>query len=305
MPSVIILGATGRFGRAAAIAFADAGWRVTQTARHWPRATPDKITVTPTDPDALIRAVTGHDVIVNALNPPYPDWADQVPRITDAVIAAARATGATVLIPGNVYNYGSAMPALLNEDTPWHANTQKGAIRIRMERAYRDSGVRTIVLRAGDFLDTAQGGNWFDSHIAVKAWQGTLMYPGPRDAVHAWAWLPDMARAAVGLAERRADFAAFEEFGFAGYTLTGDALVELVQQVVGRPMRIRRMPWPLVRAMGLFSPLMREVTEMRYLWRVPHRVDGSKLSRTLPDLIQTAPADAITHALAAWKPQHG
>ncbi|MEO0504421.1 MAG: hypothetical protein AAFZ14_13925, partial [Pseudomonadota bacterium] len=62
------------------------------------------------------------------------------------------------------------------------------------------------------------------------------------------------------------------------------------------------MPWPMVRAMGLVSPLMREVVEMRYMWRVAHRVDGTRLSQVLPDLPRTPPAQAIAAALAARKP---
>ncbi len=41
-----------------------------------------------TDRAAIAKACAGHDVIVNAVHPPYPDWAAQVPLITDAVIAA-------------------------------------------------------------------------------------------------------------------------------------------------------------------------------------------------------------------------
>ena len=305
MEKVLILGATGRFGRAAVTAFLAAGWDVTQTARRWPEPGAGRVTLDPAEAQAVTQAAQGHDVIVNALNPPYPDWSTDVPRLTGAVIAAAKATGATVMIPGNVYNYGAAMPEVLDEDTPWAARTGKGNVRIRMEKAYCAAGVRTIVLRGGDFLEAAQSGNWFDAHIAARAWQGTVMYPGPRDGVHAWAWLPDMAAAMAALAAKRADLAPFAQFGFAGYALTGDDLVALIETAVGRPMRVRGMSWPLVRAAGLVSPLMREVSEMRYLWRVPHRSDGTALAQVLPDLPHTAPEDAIAAALAAWRPAAG
>ncbi|WP_299691047.1 epimerase [uncultured Tateyamaria sp.] len=302
MEKVLILGASGRFGRAAVTAFADPGWAVTQTARRWPQSGAGRVAVDPSDADALATIAQGHEVIVNALNPPYPDWATEVPRMTRAVIAAAQASGATVMIPGNVYNYGAGMPEVLREDTAWNATTRKGNIRVRMERAYLEADVRTIVLRGGDFLEAAQSGNWFDDQIAAKAWQGKVMYPGPRDVVHAWAWLPDMARAMAGLAAKRGQFDRFEEFGFAGYALTGDALISLVEQAMGRPLRVSGMPWTLVRAMGLVSPLLREVAEMRYLWSVPHRIDGTKLAQALPDLTLTPPAEAIATALAAWAP---
>ena len=304
MASVIVLGAKGRFGRAAVAAFSAAGWEVTALARSWPvtDAPLRAVSVDVMDAPALARACVGHDVIVNAVHPPYPKWSTDVPRITASVIAAARTSGATVMIPGNLYNYGSDLPSVLDEDTPWRGDIRKGDIRIQMERAFRDSGVPTIVLRAGDFIEAERTGNWFDSHIAARASRGRLVYPGPRDLDHVWAYLPDMARAMVGLAQRREDFAAFEEFGFEGYALTGNDLCALVEQAMGREMRVGRFPWWALRILALGHPLMREVVEMRYLWTRPHRIDGTKLRRTLPEFKPTPASVAIEAALVAQLP---
>lgn len=302
MSSVIILGARGRFGRAATGAFTDAGWEVTEVARSWPRPDARQVALDITDTCALARAVEGHEVIVNALNPPYEAWAREVPQLTVAVIYAARSSDATVMIPGNVYNYGADMPEVLREDTAWRATTRKGQIRIRKERAYRDSGVKTLVLRGGDFIEAGVTNNWFDRVIAAKAWEGKAIYPGPRNVVHAWAWLPDMARAMVGLAEYRDDFATFEEFGFPGFALTGDELIDLISKAVDGDLRVNGLPWPLIRLAGLWNAQMRELIEMRYLWDAPHRIDGEKLARVLPDFQPTLAAEAIAAALAAWAP---
>lgn len=302
MQSVIVLGAKGRFGRAAVAAFKAAGWRVTETARQWDTPTALQISLDLADDAALTQAVMGQDVIVNALNPPYPAWSVEVPRITDAVIAAAKTSGATVMIPGNVYNYGTVLPDVLRESTPWVADHRKAAIRIRMEQAYKDSGVRTIVLRGGDFIEAAKTGNWFDSQIAQKAWSGKVMYPGPRDVTHAWAWLPDMARAMVALADARKDFDTFEEFGFPGYTLTGAELIQCIEVAVGKPVRVSNMPWFVVRSVGLFSPLMREVAEMRYLWNAAHGIDGTKFHAAVPDFKATPVQEAISAALKPYEP---
>lgn len=298
MGKVIVLGAKGRFGRAAATAFEEAGWTVTRAGRGL--AGPGRVDVDATDPVLLSQACRGMDVIVNAVNPPYPEWGQTVPKLTEAVIAAARTSGATVMIPGNVYNYGQGLPPVLREDTPWIANTRKGAIRIRMERAYKESGVRTIVLRGGDFLATEVTDNWFEGQIAPKAHLGRLTYPGPLDQAHAWAFLPDMARAMVGLAQQRDAFAPFEEFGFDGFALTGAELVAHIEAIVGRSMRVSSLPWFAVRLMGLWSPLMREVVEMRYLWQRPHQLDGAKLRRALPDFRPTP----VREAIAACLPHH-
>ena len=304
MGQVIILGAKGRFGRAAAQAFRAAGWDVTEAARNWASEaqSPKCIEVDVRQEAELAAACHGKDVIVNAVHPPYHHWTREVPKITQAVIAAARSSGASVILPGNVYNYGNDLPPVLREATPWVGNTRKGAIRIRMEHAYRDAGVRTIVLRGGDFIEAERSGNWFDTHIAHKAWAGKLTYPGPRDQVHAWAYLPDFASACVQLAERRDRFQAFEEFGFPGFSLTGHALSDLVGRAVGHEMKVSRFPWFALYIMSLWSPLIREVLEMRYLWSRPHRIDGTKLNAALPDFVPTAPEVAIAAALAPHGP---
>ncbi len=220
--------------------------------------------------------------------------------MTANVIAAAKASGAAVMIPGNVYHYGAAMPARLAEDTPAAPTTRKGRLRAEMERAYAEAGaagVRTIVLRAGDFIERQRTGNWFDSFIAANVADGRAMYPGPLDRMHAWAYLPDMARAMAMLAEKRAGFAPFEQFGFPGYALTGRMLIDAMAGAAGRGLKIRSLSWPMVRLLGVALPQMREIAEMSYLWRRPHAIDGAKLAAALPGFRQTPVEAAIAEAL--------
>ena len=301
MSKVIVLGARGRFGRAAVAAFAAAGWEVTALARNWEGAAPAdhaRVTADVMDAEALGAACAGQDVIVNAVNPPYEKWAEVLPGLTRSVIAAARTSGAKVIVPGNVYNYGADAPELLSEDTPWRPTSRKGQLRVEMEEAYRSARVPTIVLRGGDFIEAAKSGNWFDSQIAPKAQNGRTLYPGPLDRVHAWAYLPDMARAAVLLAQRRDQLERFSQINFPGYALTGAELAEAIGQAVGRKQKIGGLPWWLVTLLGLFQPAMREISEMRYLWNVPHRLDGSRLAAILPDFRPTPLAEAMKAVLA-------
>jgi nucleoside-diphosphate-sugar epimerase len=301
---VIILGAKGRFGRAAVDAFLEAGWRVRALARDWSGAPPGgreiRVVGDAFSGASLGEAALGCDVIVNAVNPPYPRWSRDMPRITSAVLAAAKSSGATVMIPGNVYNFGAAMPARLDEATPQRARHRKGRLRIAMERTYAEAaseGVRTIILRGGDFFEGVRSGNWFEDHIIARLDQGKVMYPGPLDRVHAWAFLPDMARAMAGLAGQRSRLDAFTRIGFPGYALTGRELVDGLERVSGRSLVVRSMPWPLIRVLGLVMPQMREIAEMAYLWRVPHAIDGAGLADLLPEFSPTAFDDALRIAL--------
>jgi nucleoside-diphosphate-sugar epimerase len=296
---VLILGANGRFGQAAAKAFTDAGWHVAAQVRPGANRPPvgQPVPVALDDSKALVSAAAGAAVIVNALNPPYHQWAAAVPKITGAVIALSKATGAAVLIPGNIYNFGTELPDLLKEDSTEVGDHSKARIRIEMEAAFRQAGVPTIILRAGDFIDTKGGDNWFEGQITAGLPKGRITYPGPLDLVHAWAFLPDMARAAVMLAEKRAALSAFEVVNFPGYALTGAELIAAVEGVMG-PLKRRAFPWWALRLIAPFNALMQEVRAMRYLWNRPHRLDAARFTALFPDFRATSLEDAIRASLA-------
>jgi len=233
------------------------------------------------------------------LNPPnYKGWVTALPQIARDVAAAAKASGATVIQPGNVYNYG-AQAGEWDADTPHAATTKKGKARIAMEAILRDSGVQVVILRSGDFIDVNASGNFFD-FMAAKLGKGAFIYPGRTDASHAWAFLPDMARAAVGLAEIRGSLGKFEDVPFAGHTLTGEEMRAALARVTGRAVAIKRFPWGMMRALSPFWGLAREMQEMRYLWDLPHSLSGQRLARLLPDFEMTAPDAMLRKVLKRY-----
>ena len=284
MPTVLILGGNGKIGHRSAEAFAAAGW----TVRHYNRKTDD-----------MTKAAMGADVIVNGLNPPaYHNWAKLIPAITKQVIAAAKASGATVIIPGNVYNFGD-QPGVFDENTPQLATTKKGRIRIEMENAYRASGVQTIVLRAGNFIDPDGNGDIMSAFILRKIAKNKVTAGGAPDTMQAYAYVPDWARAAVMLAERRETLAQFEDVPFAGHSFTYQALRDVLARETGRDLRIAQFPWWMMTILAPFWELARELREMRYLYALDHQVSGAKLSRLIPDFQPTPLEDVMCAGLPA------
>ena len=309
-PTVLVLGANDRFGAAAVNAFAAAGWRVLAQLRRAPsRPLPSgasALTLALADSDALAAAAGGAGCVIYAVNPVYTRWdAEALPLARQGMDLAQR-LGARFLLPGNVYNFGETMPALLDEDTPERPSTPKGRQRCELEAelaARAAVGLRSTVIRAGDFYGAGRG-SWLDLVIAKSVARGRLVYPGPLDRPHAWAYLPDLARAFVAVAAR-ADAPAVERWHFAGHTLTGRELLvhlETAARAMGihpaRGFRHGGMPWSLIRAAGLLHPMSREIARMSYLWRVPHALDGSALESAVGPLRTTPAADALRQALA-------
>lgn len=281
--TALILGASGRFGHLAKAAFETAGW----TVRSFDRSRDD-----------LPTAARGADVIVNAWNPPYSRWQAEVPGLTRQVIAAAKDSGAAVLIPGNVYVFGPTMPPLLSAGTPHRAEHPLGRIRRELEGAYRDAGVRTLILRAGDFLDTRPSGGWFDKVITTKLAQGRLVSPGPSDLPHAWAYLPDMTATMATLAGRLDDLPRFADIPYGGLTLSLDQVAAHAATALGRPVTVKRMNWLPIQVARPFWAEAKYLLEMRYLWTTSHALDSAPLDALLPDRPKTDAATAVARAIA-------
>lgn len=307
MPSVLILGAAGRFGQAAAQAFRRAGWQVLAQTRAAGRAPAgcQEVVLPLTDTDALIRAGAGASVVIHCVNPPYHRWDEEALPALHQGLAVARALNARFMLPGNVYGFGSTMPALLREDTPERPDTGKGRIRVAMEDAMRAAaaaGQRCTVVRAGDFFGCGTG-SWIDQAVAKDIARGRLVYPGPRNLPHAWAYLPDLAAAFVAAAQR-SDAPAFETLHFAGHTATGDTLLAAIEQAAerlglrpARGFRVGGMPWALIGVVGLVHRPWRELARMSYLWRVPHALDGTRLAHAAPLPPATPLVDALVQSL--------
>src|SRR5258708_15830005 len=303
---IVVLGGAGRLGRAAAEAFKSAGWQVASLVRGSSAgsAAPgtEIIEVDARDAQAVIAATSGADVVLDALNVPYADWERLALPLADIAIAAARESRATLIFPGNLYNYGAGMPARIDETSSMRPTSRKGAIRVAIETRMREAaggGLRTIVLRAGDYFGGEGRGSWFDRIVVKGIAAGRLTYPGPLHVIHEWAYLPDVAQAMVQLAERRGQLAPFATLGFAGHTLTGREFVAAISRACRRDFQIDFVPWRLLKVMGVVVPVFRELADISYLWSTPHAIDGARLTEIIGDLPRTPLGPAIAASLAA------
>src|SRR5262252_3160220 len=168
--TVLVLGASGGIGGEMARQLRDAGWRVKAMKRDLGATSVLKDGIEWVEGDALNRedvlsASRGSSVIVHVVNPPgYRRWSELVLPMIDNTIAAASVNGATVVLPGTVYNYGRDALPLLTETSPQRPDSRKGAIRVELERRLeavtRSGAVRVIIVRAGDFFGPSAGSNW-------------------------------------------------------------------------------------------------------------------------------------------------
>jgi nucleoside-diphosphate-sugar epimerase len=304
MKTVLVLGAMGGVGRAVAQRFVCHGWRVLGLVRPGRSGLPEGVmpVTAPLDNPAAVAVVTGPvDVVFNGLNLPYPEWSKALLTLFTQAADLAEYLGARQIYPGSVYNFGARMPAQLLPDTPFAPTTKKGRIRVAIEGMFKAradaGGLKTIVIRAGDFFGEGAPNSWMHAMVARNLRKGVITSPGRYDIVHAWAFLPDLSETIVRLAEAEAQMDAYEVFHFESHNLTMRQLAQAGEQAVGCKVRLKRIPRFFFHVMGWFSPFMHEAIEMLYLWDVPHALKDNRLETVIGPSPHTLLAEALRRSL--------
>lgn len=309
--TALVLGASGGIGGEVTRELLRTGWQLRALKRGLgvPRVMHDGVEWI--DGDAMhstdvLAAAEGCSVIVHAVNPPgYKRWAELVLPMIDNTIAAARRHGATILLPGTVYNYGPDEFPLIAEDAPQRPQTRKGSIRVELERRLQvaaESGeAKVIIVRAGDFFGPHTLNNWFSQGMIRPGRAVSTVYlPGRPGVGHQFAYLPDVARTMVSLLAVRDTLPAFSRFNMAGvWDADGKQMAQAIQRVLKRrglpEPKLSAFPWWLVWLAAPFMTTLREMLEMRYLWQTEVRMSNQRLV----DVLGAEPSTPLDEAIEA------
>ena len=308
----LVLGATGGIGGETATALTRHGWHVRALARRpddeaarrqpgWEWVRGDSM-----DAASVVRASTGASLIVHAVNPPgYRHWDKLVLPMLESTVQAARASGARILLPGTIYNYGTDAWPTLQEDSPQHPTSRKGKIRVQLEQRLEQAakeGVCTLILRLGDFFGPRPGNSWFSQGLVKPGRPVTsVTYPGQRGVGHAWAYLPDAAETFARLAEREAELEPFARFHFTGHwDPDGTAMTASIGRASGHPsLKVKAFPWWLMKLASPFNETLREPSATKPLWRAPIRLDNTRLGRDPVEKMEATAEMALAAELCA------
>jgi len=306
----VVLGASGGTGSALVRELISRGHRVRAVSRNGraPEGA-EGMKADVSTPQGAKAASAGAAVVYHAAQPDYTKWPQEFPPMTDNVIEGAAGTGAKLVFADNLYMYGSEAPQPMTEETPQKAAGKKGRARILMaERlldAHRSGRVRVALGRSSDYYGpggtgTIAGDTVFGAALAGKS----VRWPGSLDAPHTFNYLPDMARALVTLGERaEADGEVWHLP--AAEPITGRGFLDLVSEEMGRPVKASVTSKTTLRAIGLFSPFIRELTETVYQFEGPFVSDTTKFGRAFGPFEPTPHPEAIARTVVWFRGRRG
>ncbi|MFI6510248.1 NAD-dependent epimerase/dehydratase family protein [Streptosporangium sp. NPDC050855] len=257
------------------------------------------------DRERLTALTQGAMVLYNCVNPRYHEWARDWPPLAASLLGAAETTGAGYVILGNLYVY-AAPDRPMREDDPLEAPSAKGAIRARVWRqalASHEAGrSRVTEVRGSDYFGP---GCLDQSHLGERFVPALLSgrpvrFAGDPSQPHSWTYVPDVARTLIAAGE------GDRAWGRAWHVPTNEPMT--AREVAARLCAlagvpdpgVRAMPHLLLRAAGVFSPMLRELEELRYQFVRPFVLDSTATREAFG--IEPTPMDeALTATLAWWR----
>jgi nucleoside-diphosphate-sugar epimerase len=295
----VVVGAAGATGSAVVRELVARGLPVRAVSRSGASDAPESVEQIAADvstADGARRACDGAAVVYHCAQPAYTKWAELFPPLTEAIIDGAAAAGAKLVFADNLYMYGPTN-GLMTEKTPLRAHGTKGRIRIGMAdailRAHADHRLRSTIGRSSDYYGLNGTGTTAGESIMKPALRGKrARWLGSLDQPHTLNYLDDIGRALATLGER--DEADGQVWHLpAAEPVTGRQFLTLVYEAVGHPPRCGVAARRMIRMVGLFNPLVRELNETLYQFERPFISDASKFQATFGPFEPTPHPEAV------------
>ena len=309
MPQVALFGAIGAIGQSIARTLRSQGqpYRVVGRSQSSllkaygadPLAEP--VTWDPDQPASVEAAAAGIDTLIYLVGVDY--WRFELhPQLMRQTLDGAIAAGVRrILLIGTVYPYGPAQSNPVTEDHPRRPNSYKGRMRLAQEQvlwqAHAEGKIQATVLRLPDFYGPGVDKSLLHGAFQAAVRGGTANLVGPLDRPHEFVFVPDVGPVVCRLIEQPDAFGKTWHLGGAGVT-SQRQLLELIRQHGAVPFKQRVIGKTLLRLLGLFDPLLREMVEMHYLLSSPLILDDSALQRLIGPLPKTSYAEGVRRTLA-------
>jgi nucleoside-diphosphate-sugar epimerase len=245
-------------------------------------------------------AARGVDTIFYCVGLPYPSHQLHPVLMRTTVEAAASVGVKRLVLVSSVYGYGVPRTSHVAETHPRQPNSRKGEYRKAQEdavlEAHQKGRLEGLIVRLPDFYgpgaDLGLANPIFAAALAGK----TANWIGPVNTAHEFVFVPDTGPVIVELALHPECYGEAWNFGGPGEINTMDFITR-IYRAVGRSPKYRTVGRGMLKIMGWFSPLFRELPEMLYLQETPVILDDHKLLAKLPDTHKTSYDEGIAKTL--------
>jgi nucleoside-diphosphate-sugar epimerase len=194
----------------------------------------------------------------------------------------------------------------MTEESPMNPPSKKGAVRKRIAQmlldAIKEGKIMALIARCADFY----GPNANKSFVNEVIYKNLKSGKSPNwfvdaDKIHSLTYAPDAAKATALLGNTPGVYNQIWHLPTDKNALTGREFIELFSKEMNSSKRIFVLPVWLVKTIGIFIPVMKEMPEMLYQYDRDYFFDSSKFEKNF-DFITTTYQEGVKQTVGQTVP---
>ena len=233
------------------------------------------------------KAVAGSSVVYVTVGFPYSAklWEKTWPKLMADVIAGCKEYRAKLVFFDNIYMYDPNYLNGMTEEAPINPPSRKGKVRAQiadmMMQEVQARNLTALIARSADFYGPSIENTSMLTEMVIKPlsqgkkanWMSSVNYQ------HSFTYTPDAGKATALLGNTEDAYNQVWHLPTAAHPPTGKEWIEDIAHEMGVSPRYQPAPKIIVRVLGLFMPIMREMVEMMYQYDRDYVFDSSKFER--------------------------
>lgn len=283
-----ILGANGTIGSVLAKELATYTDKIRLVSRN-PKKINESDELFPADlsyPAIVEQAVEGSDVVYVVVGFDYnlKVWEEKWPSFMRATIDACIKQNTRLVFFDNVYLYDINTISYMTEESPINPPSKKGVIRKQIAQMIMDEvkagKLMALIARSADFYGPGNEKSFVIEMVYKNFLKGSRAnwFINP-DKKHSFTYTPDAAKATALLGNTDDAYNTVWHLPTDKNMLTGREFIKLFAQEMNVANKVFVMPAWLIRILGIFIPIMKEMPEMMYQYDRDYFFDSSKFEK--------------------------
>ncbi|OAQ38544.1 NAD-dependent dehydratase [Pedobacter psychrophilus] len=284
-----ILGAGGAIGVELAKALAEYTTDIKLVSRN-PKKVNETDTLFPADltkKEEVFEAVKGSAITYVAIGFPYKTstWKEQWTPFIQNVVDACLKYNSKLVFFDNVYAIGGNNVNHITESSPISPTSKKGKIRAAVDQIILENmeknNLQAIIARSPDFF----GGTATQSSMIMNLAYDNLVKDKKAQwfcnakLCHSMGYVPDLAKGTAMLGNKADAYNQIWNLPTDPQRITGEEWINLFVKELGKENKFTVLPNWLVKGIGMFVPIMKELAEMNYQYDRDYFFDSAKFNK--------------------------
>jgi len=234
----------------------------------------------------VFKAIEGSEIVYVTVGFAYniKVWQKLWPPFIKNVIDACIQHNAKMVFFDNIYAIGGDNVKHITEESPISPSSKKGEVRAEVDKLILDAienrKLNAIIARSADFFsevkDTSMSMNLIYDNI-IKGKKAQWLCDARK--VHNMSYTRDLAKGTAILGNTQDAYNQIWNLPTDSEKITGEGWVNLFAKEMDASNKYQTLPNWLLKILGLFIPIMKELPEMNYQYDRDYFFDSSKFNK--------------------------